>query len=74
MKPAHAMATGELMEVQKLMGVAAAQGRINLGSRKCTTCGELSPSIICTSIDSCGNIYGGYTMQVESENMIINLQ
>ena len=73
MKPAaHAIfPLGSNGGPQKLMGVAAAQEslRITLGSRKCETCGELSPSIKCTNIDSKGNICEGYTVQIESEKM-----
>ncbi|MBK00022.1 MAG: hypothetical protein CMB48_03460 [Euryarchaeota archaeon] len=73
MKPAaHAIfPLGNNGGPQKLMGVAASQEnlRINLGSRKCNICGELSPSIKCTNIDSSGNICRGYTIQIESEKM-----
>ena len=54
---------------QKLLGVAASKEhvRLSLGSRKCTICEELSPSIKCTNITSSGNVCGGNTIQIETE-------
>ena len=71
MKPAAHMIfpVGATGGPQKLLGVAAAQEsvRITLGSRKCTTCDELSPSIKCTNTNSSGEVCGGKTIQIEEE-------
>lgn len=71
MKPAAHMIfpVGTTGGPQKLLGVAAAQEsvRITLGSRKCTTCNELSPSIKCTNTNSLGEVCGGKTIQIEEE-------
>ena len=54
---------------QKLLGVAAAQEnlRVSLGSRKCTSCNEMSPSIKCTNLRPDGDLCNGKTIQTEVE-------
>ncbi len=70
MKPAaHAIfPLGTMGGPQKLLGVASNQEnlRLSLGSRSCTTCKKISPSIKCMNLNAMGEICGGKTIQVES--------